>query len=154
MDNPVAKPVPPNKPEVYPITVKCVVDCLSDNNPDIVRFRDYAHSLNINFLTREYDSIKYSEDRDYITRLPAFHIYAKKHYRETFYPNTRPYQIMQNAVESYKIKQSERANRRTWVAFYRDLKTRLAALFHKKTAMEKYQEEQAIQRSRRITNWS
>ncbi len=154
MENPLAKPPPPKKPEIYPITVKCIVDCLSDTDPDIVTFRDYAHSLNINFLTREYDSRKYSEDRDYITRLPAFHIYVKKQYRETFYPNTRPYQIMQNAVEAYKIKQHERLNRRTWVGYYREMKIRLVALFHRKTAMEKYQEEKAIERTRRISNWA
>ena len=154
MNNPVIKPVQPKKPDIYPITVKCVVEALSDNNPEIVTFRNYAHSLNIQFTTREYDSRKYPDDQNFVTRLPAFHIYTNKQYGQTFYPNTRPYQIMQETVRAYIIKQQERLNRRTWIAFYREVKAQVARLFHRKTAMEKYEEEQAFQRTRRIQNWS
>ena len=64
---------------------------------------------------------------------------------------------MQEAVEAYKIKEQKRLNKRTWTSFYTDLKSRLAALFHRKTAMEKYndgkvKDEQAFQK--RISNWS
>ena len=150
MENPLTpKPLP--KKEPYPITVKCIVDCISEADPQLLPFREYAHSLNINFVTREYDSRKYSADRDIITRLPAFHIYIKKQYKETFYPNTRPYQIMQDTVEAYKIKQN--IKKKTWTSFYTNLKARLAALFHRKTAMEKYNESAQIDK-RRVTNWS
>lgn len=150
MENPLT-PKPPPRKEPYPITVKCIVDCISEADPQLLPFREYAHSLNINFVTREYDSRKYSADRDIITRLPAFHIYIKKQYKETFYPNTRPYQIMQDTVEAYKIKQN--IKKKTWTSFYTNLKARLAALFHRKTAMEKYNEGVQIDK-RRITNWS
>ena len=157
MENPLNPKVPQRKPEPYPITVKCIVDCISDADPQLLPFREYAHSLNINFVMREYDSWKYSDDRHNIRKLPAFHIYIKKTYRDTFYPNTRPYQIMQEAVEAYKIKEQKRLNKRTWTSFYTDLKSRLAALFHRKTAMEKYNEgkikdEHSFQK--RISNWS
>ena len=150
MENPLT-PKPPPRKEPYPITVKCIVDCISEADPQLLPFREYAHSLNINFVTREYDSRKYSADRDIITRLPAFHIYIKKQYKETFYPNTRPYQIMQDTVEAYKIKQN--IKKKTWISFYTNLKARLAALFHRKTAMEKYNESAQIDK-RRVTNWS
>ena len=150
MENPLT-PKPPPRKEPYPITVKCIVDCISEADPQLLPFREYAHSLNINFVTREYDSRKYSADRDIITRLPAFHIYIKKQYKETFYPNTRPYQIMQDTVEAYKIKQN--IKKKTWTSFYTNLKARLAALFHRKTAMEKYNESAQIDK-RRVTNWS
>lgn len=150
MENPLT-PKPPPRKEPYPITVKCIVDCISEADPQLLPFREYAHSLNINFVTREYDSRKYSADRDIITRLPAFHIYIKKQYKETFYPNTRPYQIMQDTVEAYKIKQN--IKKKTWTSFYTNLKARLAALFHRKTAMEKYNEGVQIDK-RRVTNWS
>lgn len=123
---------------------------ISEVDPQLLPFREYAHSLNINFVTREYDSRKYSADRDIITRLPAFHIYIKKQYKETFYPNTRPYQIMQDTVEAYKIKQN--IKKKTWTSFYTNLKARLAALFHR-SAMEKYNEGVQIDK-RRVTNWS
>ncbi len=151
MENPLnPKPVP-KKPEPYPITVKCIVDCISDADPQLLPFREYAHSLNINFVTREYDSWKYSDDRHNIIKLPAFHIYVKKRYRETFYPNTRPYQIMQDAVEAYKIKET-RLNKHTWTSFYTDLKARLVAIFHR-TAMQKYNEGVQADK-RRVVNWS
>lgn len=156
MENPLNPKPTPKKPEPYPITVKCIVDCISDADPQLLPFREYAHSLNINFVTREYDSWKYSDDRHNIIRLPAFHIYVKKIYRETFYPNTRPYQIMQDAVEAYKIKEQKRLHKRTWTSFYTDLKARLVAIFHR-TAMQKYndgklKDEQSFQK--RISNWS
>lgn len=152
MENPLnAKPTP-RKPEPYPITVKCIVDCISEVDPQLLPFREYAHSLNINFVTREYDSWKYSDDRHKIRKLPAFHIYIKKRYIDTFYPNTRPYQIIHDTVESYKIKEQKRLNRRSWTSFYTIAKARLVALFYK-TAMEKYNEGVQIDK-RRITNWS
>ena len=52
----------------------------------------------ISFLIREYNSRVYEEDSEYITRLPAFHIYegAKKRYVGTFYEGTDPLQIINN----------------------------------------------------------
>ena len=119
---------------------------ISDKDPSLLPFREYAHSLNINFVTREYDSFRYSDDRYRITRLPAFHIYIKKQYRETFYPNTRPYQIMQDTIEAYK----KQIKKKSWTSFYTDVKKRLIALF-RRTAMEKYD---GVLDKRRVTNWS
>ena len=149
MENPMNK-IQPKKADTYPITVKCIVDCLSDKIPELPAFREYAHSLNIQFMTREYNSKRYSEDRDIITRLPAFHIYIKKQYRHTFYPNTRPYQIMQDTVAEYK----KNINTRTWKDLYVDLKKYLSAVFHRKTAMERYQEDKHHDRPTRVRSWS
>jgi hypothetical protein len=144
MENPLHHKPPPRK-EPYPITVKCIVDCISDKDPSLLPFREYAHSLNINFVMREYDSSRYSDDRDRVTRLPAFHIYIKKMYSETFYTNTRPYQIMQDTVEAYK----KQIKKKTWISFYTNLKGRIAALFRR--TVEKYD---GVLDKRRITNWS
>lgn len=141
----------PHKKELYPITLKCIVDCLSDKNPEILPFREYAHSLNINFVTREYNSQRYSEDRDMITRLPAFHIYVKKQYRYTFYPNTRPYQIIHDTLEQYK----KNMIKRTWKDLYTNVKTYLYTIFHRKTAMERYHQDKHQDRtSIKVKNWS
>lgn len=155
MDNPLVRVpeiiVPPPK---YPITVKCIVDSLSDKIPDNLKIRDFAHSLNIIFITREYNSRKYSEDRDYVTRLPAFHIYVNSCYRNTFFLNTRPYQIIQEIVQEYEAAQERKRIRRTWRAFYTELREYLKAAFKRKTAMEKYQEEQDYQKERRrVREW-
>jgi hypothetical protein len=153
--NPIEKNV--NKPKpvrvVYPITVKCVVDDLSDKDKDVQKIRDFAQGLNIIFITREYNSSKYSDDRDFIRRLPAFHIYEKTRYKNTFYPNTRPYQIIQDTVNHYLKNQKEKENRRTWRAFFQECVQTLKRVFHRKTAMERYNEEMAKQRTT-VVNWS
>lgn len=157
MENPLNQKPVPRKAEPYPITVKCIVDCISDVDPSLLPFREYAHSLNINYVTREYDSWKNSDDRHNITRLPAFHIYVKKQYKQTFYPNTRPYQIMQDTLETYKIKQQKHFRKNsTWTSFYTDIKKRLFSLFYR-SAMEKYndgklKDEKAFHK--RVANWS
>jgi hypothetical protein len=156
MENPLIKTqelvVPPPK---YPITVKCVVDSLSDKIPENLKIREFSHNMNINFMTREYNSMKYSDDRDYITRLPAFHIYVHGGYRKTFFINTRPYQIIQEIVQEYEEAQERKRLRRTWRTFYTELRTYLKSIFKRKTAMEKYQEEQDYQKERRrVREWS
>ena len=152
--NPIEKNV--NKPTpirvLHPITVKCVVDELSDKDTNVQKIREYAQSLNIMFITREYDSSKYSEDRDFIRHLPAFHIYEKKCYRNTFYPNTRPYQIIQDTVNQYLEKLKKRENRKTWRAFFQECIQTLKKVFHRKTALERYAEEK-VRKSQAI-DWS
>jgi hypothetical protein len=149
--NPIEKNV--NKPTpvkvIYPITVKCVVDDLSDKDKDVQKIRDYAQSLNIIFITREYNSSKYSDDRDFIRHLPAFHIYEKTRYKNTFYPNTRPYQIIQDTVNQYL---ERKKNKRSWGLFFQDCVQTLKKTFHRKTAMERYNEEKAKQSQ--VINWS
>jgi hypothetical protein len=152
MENPIVllqNQVLPEK-DKYPITVKCVVDCLSDKNKDIIKIRDYAHGENINFITREYNSSKYTDDRMVITRLPAFHIYVNSCYSTTFYLNTRPYQIIEETVAAYKDKLEKKRLRKskTWLVYLRAL---LKKVFHRKTAMERYQEEIEFQKERRAS---
>jgi hypothetical protein len=152
--NPIQKTVNIAKPlrVLHPITVKCIVDELSDRDATVQKIREYAQSLNIIFITREYDSIKYSEDRDFVQRLPAFHIYEKKCYRKTFYPNTRPYQIIQDTVNQYLEKLKKRENRKTWKTFFQECIQTLKKVFHRKTALERYAEEKAMQSQ--IIDWS
>lgn len=153
MDNPLT---PPSKIviPVYPITVKCVVDSLSEKIDGITKVREYAHSMNIHFMTREYDSKKYSDDRDIITHLPAFHIYVNSSYRNTFYLNTRPYQIIQEIVEKYEASQQRRRNKRTWTSFYTDIRIYVKKLFHRKTAMEKHEENRERNSAKPAREWS
>ena len=101
MNNPLRELMKKSEKIIHPITVRCVVDDLSKISKDIQDIRDYCHDLNIVFITREFDSAKYSDDRYRIERLPAFHIYVNKCYNKTFYPNTRPYQIIEEIVEKY-----------------------------------------------------
>jgi hypothetical protein len=108
-------------PPKYPITVKCVVSSLSEKNSEILKIRDFANDMNINFVMREYNSKKFSDDRHRITRLPAFHIYVNRGYRNTFYLNSHPYQIIQQIVE-----EEGKKSLRTWNTFYKEIRDYMA----------------------------
>jgi len=153
MSNPLHNVIEKIERKIYPITVKCVVDDLSIITKDLIAIRDYSHSLNIVFITREYDSSKYSDDRHYIERLPAFHIYVKTTYKKTFYPNTRPYQIIQQTLEKYirRLEEIER-NKDAWYRFFNKMLERMKKLVHRKTRMEEYAEEK--KRDNRVRDWS
>ena len=50
--------------------------------------KEYCSLKSIFVLTREYNSIKYTEDQDEISELPAFHIYVNnEHYDTLFLPD-------------------------------------------------------------------
>jgi hypothetical protein len=153
MSNPLHNVIKKVERKIYPITVKCVVDDLSIITKDLIAIRDYSHSLNIVFVTREYDSSKYSDDRHYIERLPAFHIYVNTTYKKTFYPNTRPYQIIQQTLEKYirRLEQIER-NKDAWYRFFNNIIERMKKLVHRKTRMEEYIEEK--KKDNRVRDWS
>jgi len=56
----------------------------------LLHIKDHCDLLNIPFYTRAYDSIKFSEDRKYIQKLPAFHIFVKGLHKDTFYTDSSP----------------------------------------------------------------
>lgn len=135
-NNPLQKPLEKKDcSEFLPIQLCCVLDELSDyNDPHIHAIRDYAISMKIIFRSREYDSRKYSDDRDEIRRLPAYHIYVKGNRFRTFYPNTRPYQHIQEAISEYNsILERKNLRKTRFIRFY----TAFISLFRRKTAMEK-----------------
>ena len=47
--------------------------------------KEFCGNKSIIFTTREYDSLRYFKDRDYIEELPAFHIYYDDIYINTFH---------------------------------------------------------------------
>ena len=135
-----------------PVHVTCVLDDYSDySDPTIHSIRDHCKSKSVLFTTRIYDSDKYSCDRYFMERLPAFHIYIKKAYIKTYYPNTRPLQNVDEAVETY-MKRLEAAKKKklTWQKWIQSIKMWFKALGHRKTRLEKYQEEQAADWESRV----
>ena len=125
----------------YPIKIVCVVDEYNEAaTPLIQDIRTYALSKGVIFQTRIYDSARRTEDRLYIERLPAFQAYNKKAYMKTFYPNTRPIQHIDELVHEQMLKEERRNMKRfpklsTFLSWIR-------SLLRRKTAKEKYEEEQ------------
>ena len=134
-----------------PVHITCVLDEYSDFNHAILHeIRDHCIKKSVLFTTRIYDSDKYSCDRDFIERLPALHVYIKRGYIKTYYPNTRPLQHVDEAVETY-MKRIENTNKKKglWRKIFTAIVKWFKNLTHRKTRMQKYQEEQTTDWERR-----
>lgn len=92
----------------YPIEICCVVEDHSDIDTDVEIVNEYASNLGLKFKLREYDTWKYIDDRNVITSLPAFHIYFGEGYFDTFYPNEKILNNIDNCVKDYEKRISER----------------------------------------------
>lgn len=126
----------------HPIIVICVVANLADYNNDLIHsIRNHVNDSNALFMTRVYDARKFADDREYIERLPAFHVYRKKSYIKTFYPNTRPFQHVTESIEAYLEHQEAKKRRMAWApAALKRLVKAIKAFAHRKTRMERYQD--------------
>ena len=135
------------KTESYPVRICCVVDELSDSdgNSLIPRIREHTHKAGATFTTRHYNSRKNSDDRDYVERLPAFHVYINKAHIKTFYSNTRPFQHIDESVERYIKKlaaKKERSER--WRQRFTGFVQWMKGLVVRKTRMERYNEDHMV----------
>ena len=129
-----------------PIHICCVLDEYSDyDDPLLHKIRDHCIKSNVLFTSRIYDSYKYNCDRDYIERLPALHIFVKQLPIKTYYPNTRPIQHIDETVAQYlKNIEAKKARKNKWRKYFASLKKWIISLGHRKTRMEKYNEEKAL----------
>lgn len=66
--------------------------------------KKFCSENNIVFSAREYNSYAYKEDRDYVEKLPAFHLFTRKNsdYISTFYANDNPIQKIQSEIVKIK----------------------------------------------------
>ena len=99
----------------YPIEVCCVVDHHSDVDTDIEMLNEYTSNLGLAFKLREYDTWKYSDDRDIITSLPAFHVYVGDGYVDTFYRGDSVMDRIDETIKKYEARVAENKKRmETW----------------------------------------
>ena len=89
--------------------VCCVVANYSDirENKTIQEVFEYTSRIGVTFAFREYNSYKYSDDRDVITNLPAFHIYFGSCYFETFYPDSKLLEELDSSLNEYEKRRKE-----------------------------------------------
>jgi len=147
--NPVVETIKTNKkisePIKYPVKVYCIVDDLSEASRNTLLRDIKSHAINSGaiFTTREYDSSKFSNDRDVIQRLPAFHIHINKVYNRTFYPNTRPLDHINECIKIHLTQEENKEIRKErWRKWYDSLRKWISKFKFRETAMEKYEREQ------------
>lgn len=91
----------------YPIEVCCVVADHSIIDTDVEVVNEYTYNLGLKFKLREYNSWKYTDDRDIITSLPAFHIYLREVYVDTLYPGEKILDGIDDCIQKYEKKRVE-----------------------------------------------
>ena len=67
--------------------------------------RIFCHEHRLDFGFRVFNSAAFIQDREYIEKLPAFHIYYKDEYEKSFYPGDDPalqIQEMLRAIKDYE----------------------------------------------------
>lgn len=131
----------------YPVKVYCVVDDLSESSRDTLVRDIKTHVIDSGalFTTRVYDSKRFSNDRNVIIRLPAFHVYINNSYNRTFYANTRPLDHINECIAIYLKTEDEKVQRKArWFKLYESFKKFLWRMVHRETAMERYEREKYI----------
>ena len=136
-------PPPREAPCYLPIRVAYVHAVGADmRDPFIPQMRDFCHEQKVHFTTREYAPRKYSEDCDFIERLPALQMVEGKYHHKTFYPDTRPYQHVEEAVLRHRSRElTKQASKGAWTKKFTSLQDSIANLFRKKTRMEQVEDE-------------
>jgi len=82
------------KPNYSKFLVTYVVKNIDEE--DITAFITYCKTNKLKFIYREYSSSVYGEDKEYVEKLPAYHIYFDNLYVETCYEN--PIYIMNSIL--------------------------------------------------------
>ena len=155
----------PVKKVHYPVKICCVVDDLSESSRDTLIKDIKAHAIEsgVMFTTRVYDSRNFSNDRNVIIRLPAFHVYIHNSYNRTFYANTRPLDHINECIGLYLKTEDEKVQKKAkWSKLYESFKKFLWKMVHRETAMERYEREKyrVAKKSRfenlklNVTDWS
>ena len=92
-----------SKPNYNKFLVTYVVKNIDEE--DSAAFKSYCNNNKISFTIREYSSLEYEEDRDYIAKLPAYHIFYNNEYMDTSYsdPLVTIEEIMKKVNKPSKI---------------------------------------------------
>ena len=95
----------------HELRICCVVDDISHTDQRIHEIRTYTNGIGATFMSREYNSIKFSDDRNMIERLPAFHAYINKCYVETFYMESSPLEKIDKYIQDCIAKEEQKKRR-------------------------------------------
>jgi len=138
-------------PQKLPIKVVFVFGEMAEQQNEVIQsIRKFCVDQNLLVETRKYDSDLYRHDRDQIARLPAMHLYVQNIHQITFYPNGRPIQIIQIAIEKYTLEyQRQLANRGRFRRLLQNTIAVLKRMTHRKTRLEKQIEIDELEKKRR-----
>jgi hypothetical protein len=88
-----------------------------------IELKKFCQMNSISFIVRDYNSSQFEEDCDYITKLPAIHIYMrKKGYLETFYPSDTYQTNIEKLIEKKEYEEEyKKKNKKSIFSYLRFL---------------------------------
>ena len=91
------------------------VVCVIENDCEFGQIEKHCSSFKIDFSVRIYDSSRFQEDRNFIAKLPAFHIYENEIYMTTIYQDENTCSQIQTIYDIAEVKKYERlAKKQIW----------------------------------------
>jgi len=92
----------PKTSKKTPYKVYYIVETLEEYDATPMNtMKDLLKEQDISLHVREYNSLRYSDDRDVIERLPAFHFYVNKECIRTFYTDDDYIDVIQDGINEY-----------------------------------------------------
>lgn len=80
---------------------------IDTDDPILHELNKYCKLRNIVVKVRLFDPVKSEYDRRNITKLPAFHVYKKKQYYDTYYPDERSVQLIHLIYNKFELQELE-----------------------------------------------
>ena len=77
--------------------------------------KQFCEENKISFILRNYNSVEFQDDCDYISKLPAFHLYfQKKGYINTFHLSDDVIRQVEHDINNIKIEEEKKKLRKDW----------------------------------------
>lgn len=114
-------PISSKQKPLHPMKVTCVVESRYENFVDPVFniVEEHCNDMGIEYDIRGFQSWRNTDDRDNITKLPAFHIYMGGLYETTFYSNDDVIEMIEAYFEKMKEKEKKRREaREAWKKYF------------------------------------
>jgi len=94
--------------KMYPIRIDYIFQHDHDSKDPIFRkIQEYCELFNIQIIVRQFNPRFIEEDREYIQRLPAFHMYENDVYADTFYTDDKPILHIRTVYDKFELKHLE-----------------------------------------------
>ena len=90
------------------MTKEIRITCVSAYPTQIKLMKEFCEKVKFKFKSRDYDADTYFNDREYIERLPAYHLYINNVHETTFYPGKHIYKEIEDTISDYQSRIKKR----------------------------------------------
>jgi len=106
----------PKSSKKSPYKIYYIVESLEEyDSTPINAMKELLKDQDISVQVREYNSLRYSDDRDLVEHLPAFHFYINKDCMRTFYTDDNYIETIQEGIHEYHTLSEQRWSIIKWL---------------------------------------